>query len=157
MRKNFTCNVAGVTFANEDGVNRQGILRELVDAKKEICGISLKKTNYTDNNGVTQMAIACIEKTSRQQIGFIPKENITEILKDNCNELTAFIGYNTKGKCYYVELSPVQAPTKNQYVYVQRACKKAGIPMPAYDERAYKRWFSRESEDERNARLAARK
>lgn len=133
--------LAGVTFNNQDGTNRQGILAEFKAKNHDIIGCIVKKVNYTDAEGKDSLALAIFEKTTKQQIGFIPKENIPELLKTKTTELTGFIGYNAKGKCYYVELSPIVPPTRNQYRHVSRLCAENGIQAPAYDMRAYKRWF----------------
>lgn len=135
--------IAGVTFSNEDGTNRQGILAGLVGAGKDIIGIRLVKQNYTDaKTNKTSLALGCIERTTGKQIGFIHNSDIAGLLERNVTEMTGFIGYNGKGKCYFVELSEVKAPSRNQYIAVKNTCARAGIEMPAYDVRAYKRWFS---------------
>ena len=137
-----TMTVAGVTFANEDGTNRQGILAGLVGAGKDIIGIRLVKQNYTDANNKTTLALGCIERTTGKQVGFIHNADIAEMLEKGITELTGFIGYNQKGHCYFIELSEVKAPSKNQYIMVKNTCARAGIEMPTYDVRAYKRWFA---------------
>ncbi len=135
-------NIAGVTFNNKDGENRQGILAGLAAAGKTIIGIKIVKQNYTDSTtGRTSLALACVERTTGKQIGFIHQNEIADILSKGVTEMTGFIGYNTKGKCYFVEIDTVQAPSRNQYILVKNTCKRAGIEAPAYDVRAYKRWF----------------
>ena len=133
--------IAGVTFANNDGENRQGILASLTAAGKTIIGIKIVKQNYTDSTGRTSLALACVERTTGKQIGFIHQNEIADMLSKGLTEMTGFVSYNTKGKCYFVEIDTVQAPSRNQYILVKNTCKRAGIEAPAYDVRAYKRWF----------------
>lgn len=133
--------VAGVNFSNENGTSRQSILTSLFQAGKTIVGVKLVKTNYTDANGVTSLALACVEKSTGEQIGFIHKEDIASCV--SISEMTGFIGYNQKGHTYYVELRPVEAPTKKQYGAVKSICSKNGLEMPCYDARAYKQFFGK--------------
>ena len=139
----MTKTIAGVTFNNADGTGRQGILAGLIAAGRDIISIRIVKQNYTDEKtGKTTLALGCIERSTGKQLGFIHNNEIAEMLEKNITEMTGFIGYNVKGKCYFVELSEVKAPSKNQYIMVKNTCNRAGIELPAYDARAYKRWFA---------------
>lgn len=129
--------IAGVTFNNEaedGGVNRQKILNALANSGRQIITVDLKRTQY---NG--ELAIKCIEHTTRQVIGWIPKSDIDKITH---SQMTGFIDYGKHG--YSVRLDWQHAPTAKQYHYVKSLCTKHGIELPAYDIRAYAYVFALE-------------
>lgn len=126
--------IAGVTFNNEvedGGKNRQEILKELCLTRGNIITVDLKYTTY---NG--EPAIKCIEHTTRQVIGWIPK---TDIANMQHHQMTGFIDHSKKG--YSVRLDEQIAPSRAQYHTVKQVCAKNGMVMPAYDRRAYTQIF----------------
>lgn len=129
--------VAGVTFKNEkeDGGNsRQEILRNLVMAGRAIITVDLVETTF---NG--EYAVKCIEHSTRQMIGWIPK---TELANVKHSQMTGFIDHSRIG--YSVRLDEQKAPSQKQYYAVKHICEKNGVMMPAYDIRAYVTVFAME-------------
>ena len=129
--------IAGVTFKNEkeDGGNsRQEILRNLVMSGKSIITVDLVETTF---NG--EYAVKCIEHSTRQMIGWIPK---TELANVRHLQMTGFIDHSRVG--YSVRLDNQKAPSQRQYYAVKHICEKNGVAMPAYDIRAYVTVFAME-------------
>lgn len=129
--------VAGVTFKNEKedgGASRQEILRDLVMAGRAIITVDLVETTF---NG--EYAVKCIEHSTRQMIGWIPK---TELANVKHSQMTGFIDHSRIG--YSVRLDEQKAPSQKQYYAVKHICEKNGVMMPAYDIRAYVTVFAME-------------
>lgn len=128
--------VAGVTFANDEkdgGRSRQEILKELATSKGSIITVNLYRTNWLNpKTGKYEHAIKCVEHDSKEVIGWIPKTDIDKIKE---KQMTGFIGF-VKGT-YNVALDVQKCPTQAQYHAMKDICKSTGIPMPAYDVRAY--------------------
>ena len=123
-------NVAGVTFCNDEkdgGKSRQSILKELYVMKSGIITVDLKHTTYEG-----EPAIKCIEHSTKQCIGWIPKTKISEI-KDR--QMTGFI--NKSKIRYSISLDVQKKPSTKQYQMVKSVCGEMEITMPAYDVRAY--------------------
>lgn len=141
--KCLTSRVAGVTFDNEvedGGRNRQEILAELFQAHRQsnntsaIITVNLKHTTFRNKQtGIIEPAIKCVEKESKQVIGWIPREDIAKM--KGIRQLTGFIKFIRDG--YAVELDEQSAPTSAQYKAVKTYCDRNRKPMPAYDARAY--------------------
>lgn len=68
----ISCNIAGVTFDNDDGTSRQEILRKLL--KSDDANLSVTFTPYTFKNKPAFYVIC-----SGQCIGSVPAENVEEI------------------------------------------------------------------------------
>lgn len=129
--------IAGVTFKNEKedgGASRQEILRNLVMAGRAIITVDLVETTF---NG--EYAVKCIEHSTRQMIGWIPK---TELASVRRLQMTGFIDHSRIG--YSVRLDEQKAPSQKQYYAVKHICEKNGVMMPAYDIRAYVTVFAME-------------
>lgn len=131
--------VAGVTFANENGESRQDILAGLAEQ-----GIITVNLEYTSFEG--EPAIKCHEKTTGKVIGWIPKKNIEEVTACKIKQFTGFINFfkmkDGVGR-YCAELCAQEKPTAKQYAKMIHLCKEQGIPMPAYDRRAYRKVFDK--------------
>lgn len=127
-------NIAGVTFANENGTKRQDILAAFACQNKIILTVDLKETTYEG-----EKAIQCIEHKTRQMLGWIPKKDIENIKH---SQMTGFIRKSKRG--YSVMLDEQKAPTRNQYYYIGKLCDRYGIERPAYDVRAYAHVFEME-------------
>ena len=131
-----TIKVAGTTFVNKDGVNRQDIIHNLGTGWKTA---KLKQTTY-DGKRAVEVRIA------GQLIGYVPKTQLGNPLSHE-SELTAFVDYyppkniNDDGK-WYVVLSERSVPSSAEYAYMKKLCIKAGRPMPAYDKRAYASYWA---------------
>jgi hypothetical protein len=127
--------VAGVTFTNQDGISRQSILREF----GENCFITvnlIKQSFFNEDTRQSELAIACIEKNTKKQIGFIPREDITSDIM-NIRQMTGHVGCYAPSDTYYCELSQVQAPPTEMYADMKTVCEKRKLTMPAYDVRAF--------------------
>ena len=131
-----TIKVAGVTFTNNDGTNRQDIIRNLGTGWKTA---KLKQTMFENERAVEV-------RINGQLIGFIPKTQLGNPLSHE-TELTAYVEYypgksvDASGK-WYVTLSERAVPSSAEYAYMKKLCLKAGRPMPAYDKRAYAQYWA---------------
>ena len=128
--------IAGVTFSNDPadgGKSRQVILGELFQ-QRHIITVNLIQTKfYNEQTGVTEPAIKCMERDSRQIIGWIPREDIQKL--QGIRQMTGFIKFIRDG--YSVELMEQKQPTSAQYKAIKNFCENHRRPMPAYDTRAY--------------------
>ena len=77
----FLCKVAGVTFSNPDGENRQEIIKAIIEEKGSnniwTGPGRLNVTTYTDNEGHTEPAIEVL--INNKLIGYIPKIHIEDV------------------------------------------------------------------------------
>ena len=81
----ITFRVAGVTFDNDDGTNRQDILRDLKDSDdKNNLDIELEESEY-DND----LAIAVF--ANGNQIGFVPKSKIYSVQNAQKHTATCYV------------------------------------------------------------------
>lgn len=121
--------IAGVTFANPDGENRQDILKSLGLGWKTA---RLKQTTFEGERAVEI-------RISGKLVGYVPKNQLSNPLSYE-NELTVFIGIcNHK---YYGIATPRETPSSAEYALMKKLCIKAGIAMPAYDKRAYAQYWA---------------
>lgn len=131
-----TIKVAGVTFANPDGRNRQAIIRNLGLGWKTV---KLKQVTFENERAVE---VYC----GKQLIGYIPKAQLGNPLSYE-KELTAIIEYypgkhvDDIGK-WHVTLSARETPSAKEYAYMRKLCRAANLPMPAYDRRAYASYWT---------------
>lgn len=131
-----TIKIAGVTFSNPDGTNRQTILRNLGLGWKTA---KLKQAIY---DGKRAVEVYC----SGHLIGYVPKTQLSNPLS-NSNELTLLIEYYP-GKSvddvgvWHGTLSTRETPSCREYAYMKKLCKDAKLPMPAYDKRAYQCYWA---------------
>lgn len=125
--------VAGVTFANENGKNRQDIIAGLGLGFKTA---KLKQTTYEGERAVEV-------RIGGQLIGYVPKTQLSNPLS-YADELTALVSvYSGPDKDkYYVVLTERQAPSAKEYAYMKKLCLSAKRPMPAYDKRAYAQYWA---------------
>lgn len=125
--------LAGVTFNNkpeDGGKSRQQILAEL----PTYITVILKHVKfYNENTDSYEDAIKCIEKTTGQVIGWIPRPLINTLWRTY--SLTGIV--SCYKNTYGVELVETQKPSQAQYWAVKRSCETTGQPLPAYDARAY--------------------
>ncbi|GHU58484.1 hypothetical protein AGMMS49975_25120 [Clostridia bacterium] len=125
--------VAGVTFRNSDGEPRQNILKNF--GEDSYLTINLRKETYFNpETNMPELAIACIEKNTKKQIGYIHRSDIDpEILK--LRQLTGLVGLYED--VYYCELARQQAPDSEMYNSIKKICEAKCLQIPAYDVRAY--------------------
>lgn len=128
-----TIKVAGVTFSNDNGVNRQKIIAVLGAGWKTA---KLKQMMFNGERAVEVRIDGLL-------VGYVPKTQLKNPMS-NERELTAFIEcYNKKGvNKWYVTLSERETPSGKEYAYMKKLCYQANIPMPAYDRRAYAAYWA---------------
>jgi len=126
-----TIRVAGVTFSNPDGTNRQDILKGLGIGWKTA---KLKQTTFEGERAVEV-------RINGHLVGYVPRTQLSNPLS-SMTELTAMVEYypakkaNGDGK-WYVTLSERIRPSSAEYGLMKKLCAEAKLPMPAYDTRAY--------------------
>jgi hypothetical protein len=107
--------------------------------------VNLIKQSYINpKTGKTELAIACVERNSKKQIGFIPKSDIEpDILK--IRQLTGLVKLHEASGTFHCELTSVQAPSSEEYKSVKALAEAKKMIMPAYDIRAFaqfKNWIA---------------
>lgn len=131
-----TIRVAGVTFANEDGRNRQEIIRNLGTGWKTA---KLKQTKFDGERAVEV-------RISGHLVGYVPKTQLSNPLSYK-GELTALVEYypgklvDDTGK-WHITLFERATPSAKEYAYMKKLCAEAKRPMPAYDSRAYASYWA---------------
>ena len=131
-----TIKVAGVTFNNPDGRDRQSIIRNLGTGWKTA---KLKQTTFEGERAVEV-------RISGHLVGYIPKTQLGNPMS-TADELTALVEYypgkhvNDTGK-WHVTLSERIVPSRQEYAYMKKLCRDAKLPMPAYDRRAYAQYWA---------------
>lgn len=128
--------VAGVTFNNSDGTSRQKLLASLGEGWHKA---TLKHVVF-DGKPAIEVRI------NKLFVGYVPRTQLTNPLA-NYRELTARIDYyasvdDTKPGTWYAVLYEQSRPTSQQYAAMKAKCLETGIPMPAYDTRAYSAYWS---------------
>jgi hypothetical protein len=130
-----TFNIAGVSFNNTDGTSRQEALKSFGDG----CFVTinlLKEPFFNQDTQTTELAIACVEKTTKKRLGFIPRAHILpEIMNER--QMTGLVRFYEPEGTWYCELARVQQPDSKMYADMKIYCETNGLPMPAYDIRAY--------------------
>lgn len=122
--------VAGVTFANDNGTSRQDILALLNNSGNWFIA-KLEQTTFEGERAVKVFV-------NNMQIGWIAKAQLDDERSYN-KTLTCFVGKSKSG--YYAQLTETIAPSAKEYHTMKAICSKHGLPMPAYDRRAYaQRW-----------------
>ena len=124
-----TIKVAGVTFANENGQNRQEIIANLGLGWKTA---KLKQVVFEGERAVEV-------RIGNHLIGYVPKTQLGNPLSYE-TEVTALVEYY-KDK-WYVTLSAREVPSSKEYAYMKKLCLDAKRPMPAYDRRAYAQYWA---------------
>lgn len=121
--------VAGVTFANPNGKNRQEIIANLGRGFKTA---KLKEVDYEGERAVEV-------RISGWLVGYVPKTQLGNPLS-HADELTACIDiYKNK---YFILLTERSVPSAKEYATMKRLCLQAKRPMPAYDRRAYAQYWA---------------
>lgn len=133
----YLTSVAGVKFANEDGVNRQEVIANICKGNKkgEFKFIaSLVPTTFVNSQNVTENAIAVY--AGKDQIGFIPRKDIA--MMTGKKSVVAMAGYYEPADAYTVTLYEHEAPSSKQYSYAKRICNEHCWEMPKlYTRQAY--------------------
>lgn len=129
-----TIKVAGVTFANENGANRQDIIRAIGAGWKTA---KLKQVVFEGERAVEV-------RIDGHLVGYVPKVQLTNPLSYE-RELTALVERYSKtpddiGK-WHITLSAREVPSSKEYAYMKKLCRDAGFAMPAYDRRAYANYW----------------
>lgn len=131
-----TIKVAGVTFNNDNGVNRQKILANLG------AGWFTAKLKQVTFEGERAVEV----RINNTLIGYIPKTQLGNPMS-HMPELTAVVDFyptldeKSNGK-WYVTLSERVRPSSKEYAYMKKLCLEAKKPMPAYDSRAYASYWA---------------
>jgi hypothetical protein len=142
---------AGVTFNNPDGESRQEILKSL-GADTYITVNLIKQSFFNEQTQMPELAIACIEKNTKKQIGFIPRTDIEpEILK--IRQLTGLV--SVYQNTFFCVLTAQQTPDTEMYEDMKKTSETRGIPMPAYDTRAYIQFIDALEETPKHAQIGA--
>lgn len=144
MKKNLythLTNVVGVTFDNEDGTNRQDIIKRICkdDTQNEHLFLArLENTTYVNPQNVTERAIAVY--AGKEQLGFIRHDFIEQM--PDVTQVVAIASYFPKADKYTVNLYTHEKPSSKQYSYVKRICNMLGCPLPVYTRQAYTRFIT---------------
>ena len=133
--ENKDIKVVGVTFKNEDGENRQDILRTLRKSNRRIVDLDFI---YTEFNG--QPAIKVRERSTKKIVGWMPKDRVAEIMDAKIKQTVGFITKFEDTNCECLHIAKPEFPTGQEYHRMKAMCTKKGVEMPAYDKRAYKVW-----------------
>ena len=131
--------IAGVTLANADGISRQEILK-FFGVSRYITVNLIKRYYFNPKTGKKELSIACIEKSTKSQLGFIPEGDITQEIK-GIRQMTGLVGHHASDDTYYCELTETQAPSSETYAYVKEICESKNLLMPIYDMRAYAQFY----------------
>ncbi len=121
--------VAGVTFANPDGTNRQNIIKAIG------VGFKTAKLRQTVFNGERAVEV----RIGGALVGYVSKTQLTNPMSFE-KELTAFVDYSHSK--YHIQLTMREKPSGAEYAAMKALCLKAGKPMPAYDHRAYMQYWA---------------
>ncbi len=120
-------NVAGVTFANSDGENRQNILRNFGFGYR----YAILKQTVFDGERAVEIWV------DSKHIGYIPKKELDNPLSFS-PILLAQICCNEENDMYYVVLSEPVYPSEYTIKKVQAFCDAYHYPMPnIMDERVF--------------------
>jgi hypothetical protein len=120
----------GVTFNNEDGKNRQDVLREISYREAGISIVNVVETKFEG-----ERAVQVFDSITNQCIGWIPKD---ELAANPSFPETMTVRVQQYKGIMFADIMPTITPSSKQYFAVKRICKERRIPMPAYDARAYK-------------------
>lgn len=119
--------VAGVTFANDDGVNRQDILKQLG------FGYRLARLIQTTYNGERAVEV----RVNDSLIGYIPRKNLTHPISYS-DTLLMQVLLNEQSGIYYALLSPITPPDAEEISKTSEFCRQHNLEMPSiFDKRVY--------------------
>lgn len=118
--------IAGVTFENSDGENRQSILQSLGFG---FFSASLIQTTFENERAVEVWV-------NGKQVGYIPRTELNNPMSFRQNLAVQVLYYEEKG-IYYGELTEFQPVDKNTETEMQQYCQMHNIEMPVNDRRAY--------------------
>lgn len=124
-----TMRLAGVTFDNGDGSSRQELLATMSKRVGSYAIVDIIETMFEG-----ERAVQILDRNSKRCIGWIPK---AELADNPAFPATATVHIQLYKGTYYAEISETRIPSTKQYYAVKNICRNAGIPMPAYDARAY--------------------
>lgn len=138
----YLTSVAGVSFSNEDGTERQQAIKDIChgDTKNEYRFIAtLRPATYTDpSTNVTENAIAVY--AGYVQIGFIPRDSIEQMR--GIESVVAIASYYGVAEKYTVNLYEHETPSAKQYSYVKRICNENNWRLPLYTRQEYTRFIT---------------
>lgn len=124
--------VAGVTFDNPNGINRQTIIANIGKGWRTA---RLRQTTFEGNRAVEVRIDGLL-------VGYVPRTMLGNPLS-NAKELTAYVDfYGDKSGKWFITLYERIAPSGKQYAYMKKLCLETKRTMPAYDERAYAAYFA---------------
>lgn len=129
---NTPIKVVGVTFTNEDGTNRQNIIKALCGSHG-IVTVDLVETVYHNpDTNEDERAIKVCDHNTKLCLGYIARTQLEDARL--ADQMTAFI------RCYKgtwnVQLDGIKRPSAKQYAYAKAIALKSGTAIPAYDVRA---------------------
>lgn len=119
--------VAGVTFANDDGMNRQDILKQLGFGYRLA---RLIQTTYNDERAVEV-------RVNDSLIGYIPRKNLADPISYS-DTLLMQVLLNEQSGVYYALLSPITPPDTEEINKTSEFCRQHNLEMPSiFDKRVY--------------------
>lgn len=119
--------VAGVTFTNNDGTKRQDVLKKL--------GFGYKLAYLVQTTFEGERAVEV--RIDNALIGYIPRKHLSDPISYSAS-LLAQIAYNDVADNYYVILSPIEPPDREEIVKTTAYCREHNITMPViFDKRVY--------------------
>lgn len=128
--------VAGVKFNNykcDGGENRQNVIENLYKHGSVII-LNLKHTRFKNpETNSWENAIKCIEKSSGEVVGWIPKSQIKSVWEKS--SMTGIISLYKDN--YSVAIVETIKPSAKLYHTVKDLCEENNWSIPAYDKRAF--------------------
>lgn len=133
--------VGGVTFANDNGTDRQEIIGRICkNSKTNECRFiaTLTPTKFVNAQNVTEEAIAVFAGV--EQIGLIRRSQLNAV--NGMKSAIAIASYYSKTGVYTVNLYKHETPSAKQYAYVKSVCDANNWRMPLYTKQDYTRFIT---------------
>lgn len=102
MKKIENVKVVGVMYANNDGKNRQDILKEIYADRGDT--VILEARNIPRRNGEGEAVCLCDKKTN-QMIGWMDSDETRELSKRNHPKF--YLGHIAYHGCYHVTIESI--------------------------------------------------
>ena len=119
--------VAGVTFANPDGENRQDILKNIGFGYR--CA-TLVQTTFQNERAVEVWI-------DNKLVGYIPRKHLNDQISFS-ETLFAQVAFSKEIGNYYVLLSPFEPPSIEEQIVTCEYCSTPHQTLPSiFDKRAY--------------------
>lgn len=124
--------IAGVTFDNNNGENRQSILRSLGFG---FFSASLVQTTFEDERAVEVWV-------NGKQIGYIPRAELNNPMSLR-RELVCQVFFFEEKDIYYAELTEFQPVSETEILRMRQFCQLHRTEMPINDFRAYAAFYAK--------------